>query len=98
MVIKAALEELENSNQPIAKIIHNDANCKTLVLAFKKGMTLKEHKTNVPTTLLCIDGEVEYKTEHDNISLRKYNQTGISVGLLHEVEAKEDSVCLLIQG
>lgn len=97
MVITAALEELEKANHPIAKIIHKDANCKTLVLAFKKGMTLKEHKANLPTTLLCIDGEVEYKTEHENITLSKYNQTGIPIGLLHEVEAKQDSVCLLIQ-
>lgn len=98
MVITAALQELENATHPVAKIIHNDANCKTLVLVFKKGMVLKEHKTNVPTTLLVMDGEIEYSAGQETITLKKHNQTGIPIGLLHAVEAKEDSVCLLIQG
>ena len=98
MVIKSALQELEKATHPVAKIIHNDANCKTLVLAFKKGMVLKEHKTNVPTTLLVMDGEIEYRVGEEKITLKKYNQTGIPIGMLHAVEAKEDSVCLLIQG
>lgn len=98
MVIKSALQELENATHPIVKIIHSDAHCKTLVLAFKKGMVLKEHKTNVPTTLLVMDGEIEYRIGEEKITLKKYNQTGIPIGLLHAVEAKEDSVCLLIQG
>jgi quercetin dioxygenase-like cupin family protein len=98
MVIRAALEELQNSNRPVAKIIHSDANCNTLVLVFKKGMTLKEHKTSVPTTLLVMNGEIEYSTGNEAITLNKYGQLGIPVGLLHAVEAKQDSVCLLIQG
>lgn len=98
MVIKSALEELEQAGHPVAKIVHSDANCKTLVIAFKKGMALKEHKTNVPTTLLVIDGEIDYLAGQEKITLKKYNQTGIPIGLLHAVEAKEDSVCLLIQG
>ena len=98
MVITSALQELEKATHPIAKIIHNDANCKTLVLVFKKGMVLKEHKTNVPTTLLVMDGEIEYSIGEEKITLKKYNQTGIPIGLLHAVVAKEDSVCLLIQG
>lgn len=98
MVIKAALEELENSKHPIAKIMHNNGDCKTLTIVFKKGMVLKEHKTNTPATLVAIEGEVVYRTNKESITLKKFNQTAISVGLLHEVEAKEDSVCLLIKG
>ncbi len=98
MVIKAALEELENSKHPIAKIMHNNSGCKMLTIVFKKGMVLKEHKTNTSATLVVVEGEVEYRTDKESITLKKYNQTGITVGLLHEVEAKEDSVCLLIQG
>lgn len=98
MVIKSALHDLENSNHPIARIVHGDKSCKTIVLAFKKGMTLKEHKTNEPTTLLVLDGEIQYRAGDEEITLRKYNQTGIAPGLLHAVEAIEDSVCLLIQG
>lgn len=98
MVIKAALEELENSKHPIAKIMHTNGDCKTLVIVFKKGMMLKEHKTNTPATLVVIEGEVEYRTVKESVTLKKYNQTGITVGLLHEVEAKADSICLLIKG
>ena len=61
-------------------------------------MMLKEHKTSVPTTLLVLEGEIEYSIGEEKITLKKYNQTGIPIGLLHAVEAKEDSVCLLIQG
>ncbi|KAB2916480.1 MAG: hypothetical protein F9K23_07705 [Bacteroidetes bacterium] len=98
MVIEAALKELEHATHPVAKIVHNDANCKTLVLAFKKGMKLKEHKTNTPTTLLVLEGEITYSVAEENITLKKFSQLGIPVGLLHAVEANEDSVCLLIQG
>lgn len=98
MVIEAALKELEHAAHPVAKIVHNDANCKTLVLAFKKGMKLKEHKTNTPTTLLVLEGELIYSAGEEDIILKKFNQLGIPIGLLHAVEANEDSVCLLIQG
>ncbi len=98
MVIKAALTELENANHPIAKVIHNGGNCKTLAIVFKKGMVLKEHKTNIAATLIVVDGEVLYKVGKAETILKKFNQTGIPVGVLHAVEAKEDSVCLLIQG
>ncbi len=98
MVIKTALEELENSKHPIAKIMHNNGDCKTLAIVFRKGMVLKEHKTNTPATLVVVEGEVEYRTAKESIILKKFNQTGITVGLLHEVEAKADCVCLLIKG
>lgn len=98
MVIEAALNELEHATHPVAKVVHNDANCKTLVLAFKKGMKLKEHKTDKPTTLLVLEGEIIYSAGGEEVFLKKFNQIGIPVGLLHAVEAIEDSVCLLIQG
>jgi quercetin dioxygenase-like cupin family protein len=98
MVIKSALDELKQSAHPVAKIIHHHADCNTLVLAFKKGMVLKEHKTDRPTTLLVIDGEINYSVGEESINLEKFNQIGIPVGLLHAIEATEDAICLLIQG
>lgn len=98
MVIRTALEDLKKSDHPLARIIHHDKGCKTVALVFKKGMTLKEHKTNEPSTLLVLDGEIHYRAGDEEIILRKYNQTGIAPGVLHEVTASEDSVCLLIQG
>jgi len=46
-----------------------------------------------------VDGEVLYKVGEAETILKKFNQTGIPVGVLHAVEAKKDAVCLLlIQG
>lgn len=98
MIIKEILAELEIKDHPVAKALYKKDGFKVLVMAFKKHMLLREHKANVPTKLVVIKGEVIYKSETTEQFLVCYDEFEIPVNELHSVHAKEDSLCMLIQG
>ena len=98
MIIKEILSELEAKDHPVAKALFKKEGFKVLVLAFKDGMVLKEHKANVPTKLLVLEGSVKYKSETTEIELGKYDDFVIPINELHAVNALENSLCMLVQG
>ena len=98
MIIKEILSELETKDHPVAKALFKKEGFKVLVLAFKDGMVLKEHKANVPTKLVVLEGSVNYKSEKTEIKLGKYDEFEILVNELHAVNALTDAICMLIQG
>ena len=98
MIIKELLAEFETRENPSAKALYKAEGFKVLVMAFKKGMILKEHKAHVPTKLVVLDGIIVYKSEADEFVLNKYDEFEIPVNDLHLVDALEDSLCMLIQG
>jgi len=97
MILNEIVQQLQTSTHPVAKSLHHNENCKVLCIGFKKGMLMKEHKTNLPATLYIFDGEVVYKEGEKTQVLKKYEEIKIPVEKLHSVEAREDSLCLLIQ-
>lgn len=98
MIIKELLAELETRENPAAKALYKTEGFKVLVMAFKNGMILKEHKANVPTKLVVLNGKINYKSDSDNIELSQYEEFEIPVHDVHMVIALEDSLCILIQG
>jgi quercetin dioxygenase-like cupin family protein len=98
MIIKEAIAELEFKDSPVAKLLHTGVAFKVVVLAFKKGMILKEHKTSVPTKLTVIGGKIIYTNNSTNVVLDKYEEFIVPINEFHSLEASEDSLCLLIQG
>jgi len=96
MIIHEVLAQLEKAAAPVIKVLQAHAAGKTLVIGFKSGMILKEHRTTVPARLLVIDGSVTYRQEGVAITLAKYADLEIPVDVLHSVEAQEDSLCLLL--
>lgn len=98
MIIKDILTELEAKEHPIAKSLYKKEGFKVLILAFKKGMVLKEHKANLPTKLVVLNGKIIYKSKASEITLDKYDEFEIPVNELHAVHALENSLCMLIQG
>jgi quercetin dioxygenase-like cupin family protein len=98
MVIKELLEELRTRDQPLAKALHKGAHSKVLVLGFKKGMLMKEHVAHLPSKLVVLSGAVVYTEGAKATTLRLYEEIEIPVGIVHAVEALEDSLCLLAQG
>jgi quercetin dioxygenase-like cupin family protein len=98
MVIKEVLAQLETATHPVAKALHSGAHFKVLVLAFKAGMHLKEHKTHLPAKLTVFSGTVIYREGSKELTLNTYDTTDIHVDVTHSVEALEDSLCLLTQG
>lgn len=98
MIIKEILAELETKEHPIAKALFKREGFKVLALGFKKEMILKEHKANVPTKLVVLQGTVIYKSDVTMLTLNQYDEFEIPVNELHAVTALEDALCMLIQG
>lgn len=98
MLIKDILRELETATHPVAKALHKGEHFKVLVIGFKSGMVLKEHKAHMPSKLTVMDGSVEYKHGDDIVQLYKHDSFDIPVGEGHSISAKEDCLCLLTQG
>lgn len=98
MLIKDILTELETATHPLAKALHKGEHFKILVIGFKNGMVLKEHKAHMPSKLTVMDGTVEYRQGEEIVVLNKYDSFDIPVEEVHSVWAKEDSLCLLTQG
>lgn len=99
MVIKDILAQLKTSEHPVARALHKGEHFKVIVLAFKKGMALKEHTTHLPAKLTVLSGSVQY-TERTGpkLTLGMHDTTDIPVNIPHAVEALDDSLCLLTQG
>ncbi len=98
MTIKELKEELKVANHPIAKSLHHGKGFKVLVIGFKKGMILKDHKAHIQSKLTVLEGSVIYKEENRVIELLQYNEVEIPIEITHSVEALEDSLCILSQG
>ena len=98
MIIKDVLDQLEAATQPVAKLIHKGDKFKVLIIGFKSGMKLKEHIAPLPSKLTVISGNVMYAQEGKQTDLRQYDEIDIPVNIIHSVEAKENSLCLLTQG
>ena len=98
MTIINTLAELQNSAHPVARALHKGEHFKVLIIAFKKGMILKEHKAHLPSKLTVLEGRVTYREGDKIIALEKFEETPIPVEVIHSVEAVEDSLCLLTQG
>jgi quercetin dioxygenase-like cupin family protein len=98
MTIKDVLEQLETAAHPVAKPLHKGDNFKVLIIGFKSGMKLKEHTASMPSKLTVISGNVIYEQQGKETELQQYDEIEIPVNIIHSVEAKEDSLCLLTQG
>lgn len=98
MTIQEILLQLKTAASPIAKALHKNDHFKVLVIGFRKGMELKEHRAHHPTKLTVLEGAVIYKEGDIHTSLGQYDEMEIPVNRTHTVEALEDSLCLLTQG
>ncbi|MCP4124902.1 MAG: hypothetical protein GY751_24435 [Bacteroidetes bacterium] len=98
MTIKQILEDLEHSSHPVARALHAGHGYKVLVIGFKKGMILKEHTAKQTARITVIKGSVIYNEGGVSYELDTYDTQDIPVDIVHSVEAKQDSLCLLTQG
>lgn len=96
--IREVKEELKMAKQPVARALHHNDEFKVLVVGFNKSMILKKHKAHLPTILTVLEGKVIYKQGEQSTTMHLYDEYNIPVGVLHEVEALKNSLCLLTQG
>jgi quercetin dioxygenase-like cupin family protein len=97
-IIKQALAELETKNNPVAKVLHKAADSKAIIMVFKKGMMLKEHKSALPAKLTIFNGAVSFVMLGETTILNQYDTMDIPMNEVHAVTALEDTVALLTQG
>lgn len=98
MTIKKIKEELKTSSIPVIQSLHSGLDFKVLIMGFKKGMILKEHKTHIKAKLTVLEGSVIYKEEHSVVELEQYDEVEIPTEITHSVEAMADSLCILTKG
>ncbi|WP_299254211.1 hypothetical protein [uncultured Cytophaga sp.] len=98
MTITQIKDKLETSTHPIAKSLHQGPGYKVLIIGFKKGMILKDHKAHIRSKLTVLEGSVRYFEDTRIVTLGRYDEIDIPVEKTHNVEALEDSLCLLSQG
>ena len=96
-MIHDILTKLETAENPVAQVIQKNDCGKTMVIAFKKGMVLKEHKTDISARLIVIKGEVIFKINETEEVLKLYDEKIIPINELHSVVANEESLCLLFK-
>lgn len=97
MTIQSILEQLENSDKPVAKSFHTEDNFKVLIFGFKKGMKLEDHKAYHPTKLLVISGDIMYHQNQKETRLKQYEEIDIPAEVTHSIGAIDDSLVLLTQ-
>lgn len=98
MTINTILEQLEDSEKPVAKSFHTKDHFKVLIFGFKKGMRLEDHKTHHPTKLLVISGDIMYHQEKKETRLKQYDEIDIPAEVTHSLGAIDDSLVILTQG
>ena len=87
MTIKDIKEELKLSVNPVAKSLHHGTGFKVLLMGFKKGMILREHKAHIQSKLTVLEGAVIYKEADRIVNLMQYDEVDIPVEITHSVEA-----------
>jgi quercetin dioxygenase-like cupin family protein len=96
--ISEIISALETASHPVARALHKGDQFKVLMIGFKKGMILQDHKAHIPSKLTVLQGSVVYREGEEEVHLPQYDEVGIPVEVTHSVEALEDSLCLLTQG
>jgi quercetin dioxygenase-like cupin family protein len=97
MTIKNLKLELDNSSNPIVKSLHGNHAFRVLIVGFKKGMVMKDHKAKWDSKLTVLEGSVTYVKQGSTIVLEKYNEYKIPVDENHSIIASLDSICILTQ-
>ncbi len=98
MVLKEIISELETAEKPVAKMLRRRENFHVLAIGFRKGMTLAKHTSHLPARLVVLKGEIIYGNDLSATALALYDEYEIPVNEVHWVEAKKDSLIILIKG
>lgn len=96
--IASIMTALESSTHPVARALHKGDHFKVLMIGFKKGMILTDHKAHTTAKLTVLSGSVLYKESDRQINLKQYEEVDIPLEVTHSVEALADSLCVLTQG
>ena len=77
--------------------LFDQGTTRVLLLEFKEGQMLKDHKTTGPALLYCISGSVAYIEATAIQKLKPGDFYTIKPGVVHRVEALAESRLLLVR-
>lgn len=91
------IKALHTADKPVeARHLFNNEQGQITSTHIQAGQELKAHKTPVPALLICISGEAVFTTEQQEThTLRTGDHVHIAPGVLHWLNAHEDSYLLL---
>lgn len=97
MMIKEALDKLNDSVHPVARLMHKGDGFKMLLIVFKKGMIMSDHKTELDAKLFVMRGSILFRLPDSTHELNENDNFDIPAGVIHSLTANEDSICILSQ-
>ena len=84
-----------HENKPVLKILMETRSSKEIRIVFKKGVELKEHKTNSPILVQVFEGSISFSVENEVLSLNKGEMVSLEPNISHSLKALEESVVRL---
>jgi quercetin dioxygenase-like cupin family protein len=88
-------DEAWKKGQHSARTLLNQPELGLVLLAFKAGGSLAEHRYDGSFTLHTLSGAVRLRMPHASIDLAAGQLSVVGPGIVHDVEAIEESTCLL---
>lgn len=98
MIVQEVKLAIATADKPVTKLLQKSEHGRVIVLGLKKGVSLKEHQTSIPTKLVVIEGSIRYVQGNASVEINCYEDIDIPVNKPHAVDALENSICFLIQG
>jgi len=80
----------------LATSLVKDAALNILLMVLKKGARLPEHQTKGPIAVQVISGSVRFSTKNESAELCSGAIVALDRNVVHELEALEESIILLI--
>ncbi len=68
---------------------------RVVLVALKKGLSMREHKIRGPMSLYVVNGRVSLKTDHTEAQLEKDGLFTLRKGIPYDVRANTDAVMLM---
>src|SRR5690242_2759922 len=90
-----AKPEWSSANRVSASVVKDDA-LNILLMLLKKGARLAEHRTKGPIALHVLSGSVRFAAGNRSAELLPASIVALDREVVHELEALEESVVLLI--
>ena len=89
-------EQLLNSDKPIVASIMKSDNTRLIAIGLNSGVILKRHTAPGRTKLIVIQGQINYMTDKETLTLDQYQTHDIPLEEVHSVTAETPSIFLLL--
>lgn len=98
MPIAIIKDLLATATKPVARLYFKNDSFKIIFIGFNTGMILAQHTAPTHSKLLVLEGKVVYIQEGIHTTLEQFQSIDIQPHIVHEVQALENSLCMLTQG